>query len=164
MRLVKALFGAHIQLCWDAPWCWCVRFVCVVAARPQNSLLWPGMWTDTHMHTHREGKESSQLPLMLHILSSLNNTTHPELSPPSKPLAVAAHVCIYASVYIRGIFTPPRGQWGGEQRPCHKTHRGKLLEPSRRGNERSSPKCWGGLSFRFPSCPGIKQSWYQGEI
>lgn len=84
----------------------------------------------THASTHREEWERSQLTLILHILSSLNSAPQPELSSFSEVPPVTAYVCIYyVSVCTCGSggSTPPKGQWGGKQKPCHKTHETESL-------------------------------------
>ena len=62
--------------------------------------------TRTHAHTEKT-KKRSRLPLILHILSSLNSTPQPELSLPSKLPSVTAYVCIYLSVCILAAVTTP---------------------------------------------------------
>lgn len=63
MQSVKALFSAYIEFSWVLcvqavlPLLMCV-VVSLVDAKPKNSLLWPGLWTDTHIHTQRREREN----------------------------------------------------------------------------------------------------------
>lgn len=107
----------------------------------------------THTNTHPE-KVSRQLPLILHILSPLNNATHPELSPPSKLPPLTSYVCLCTvSVYVQGISTPHTGRRGGKQRPRPKTYRGKIPKAFS-GRKR---KCWGGFGFLSPLVPAKRK-------
>lgn len=102
--------------------CWCVWFV--VAARPKNSLLQPGMWTDTQLYAHKGKEREEPAPINTLILPEY---AHSSLLPLSSLLSVfflLLLMCAFIQVCAyRGSLHLPKASEAEKHRPCHKTHR-----------------------------------------
>lgn len=150
MRLVKALFSAHIQFSWDLLWCcvsrlcclcWCVWFVSVPLHGPRIACF--GLECEkTHKHTHREKKKTrSWLPIILHSLTSLNSITH------------TAH-CL--CMYICDCTPSSRKATEAESECLVIKHTEETHRAASKSKVQSSPKCWRGFNFFF-----LLMSWHK---